>query len=154
MRKLKALRGVVIVAAAILTATMLSANAVTPVTVEMYRGESCHCCGPWIEHLESEGFAVSIQIVDDLTPLRERYGVPKDLAGCHFATVGNYFIEGHVPAQDIRKLLEEQPAINGIAVIGMPDSFPGTAATGKPFDVLAITDDRGSIEIFTSYYRD
>lgn len=94
-------------------------------SVTVYKTESCHCCQRWVEHLQGQGFQVQVQNERAINPLKKKLGVPEALWSCHTATVGGYIIEGHVPAQDIRRLLAERPAAMGLAVPGMPIGSPG-----------------------------
>ncbi len=70
-------------------------------------------------------------------------GVPSDLHSCHTAKVAGYIVEGHVPAEDIQRMLKEKPAIAGIAVAGMPMGSPGMEQGGskQPFNTIAFTKD-------------
>jgi hypothetical protein len=70
-------------------------------------------------------------------------GVPADLQSCHTAKVGGYIVEGHVPAEDIQRMLKEKPAIAGIAVAGMPLGSPGMeeGAMKQPFSTIAFSKD-------------
>ena len=70
-------------------------------------------------------------------------GVPADLQSCHTAKVGGYIVEGHVPAEDIQRMLKEKPAIAGIAVAGMPLGSPGMEQGGmkQPFSTIAFSKD-------------
>ena len=91
-----------------------------------------------------EGFKVETHEIDDVTPIRRRYGVPDHLASCHTAVVGGYAIEGHVPASDIEWLLRERPKVRGLAVPGMVPGSPGMdQGPPQPYETLAF-DDRGS----------
>jgi hypothetical protein len=94
-------------------------------TIEVWKSPSCQCCSKWIEHLQNDGFTVIAHNENAMNPLKTRLGVPQDLASCHTAVVDGYVIEGHVPAQDIRKLLREKPKALGLAVPGMPIGSPG-----------------------------
>ena len=80
-------------------------------------------------YLRSNGFPVQIEDRNDLTPIKRKYGVPRDLEGCHTAIVDGYVVEGHVPADLIDRVLRERPRITGIAVPGMPAGSPGMATT-------------------------
>lgn len=86
---------------------------------------SCGCCHLWVEHMQKAGFKVEIHDVDDLGPVKERVGVPYGKGSCHTAEVGGYFIEGHVPAEDVKRLLVEKPEAKGLTVPGMPMGSPG-----------------------------
>lgn len=91
----------------------------------VHKSASCGCCGLWVEHMRTAGFAVEVRNTDDLNPLKERVGVPYGKGSCHTAEVGGYFIEGHVPADDVKRLLAEQPDAKGLVLPGMPAGSPG-----------------------------
>src|SRR5690606_25795324 len=119
------------VAAAVLTfgvtaGVLVTAQSAAP-TIVVYKTPTCGCCTKWAEHLQANGFTVMAQNRDDLAPIRAQHGVPQRLLSCHTALVGSYIVEGHVPADDVKKLLAEQPAVEGIAGPGMPLGPPGTA---------------------------
>lgn len=101
-----------------------SASAVAPQMV-VYKSASCGCCGSWVEHMRDAGFAVDVRDEENLNPIKERLGVPHGKGSCHTAQVGGYFVEGHVPAADIRKLLAERPNALGLVLPGMPAGSPG-----------------------------
>ncbi len=94
-------------------------------TIEVVKSPYCGCCTHWVEYLRAEGFEVRVVEAEDVTPTARRLGVPDDLRSCHTASVNGYAVEGHVPAADIRRLLEERPQAAGIAVPGMPVGSPG-----------------------------
>lgn len=96
-----------------------------PAEIHVYKSPTCGCCAKWIDHLETNGFSVRTTEVADVGPVKRANGVPVNLGSCHTALVGGYVIEGHVPATDIARLLEEKPAIAGLAVPGMPIGSPG-----------------------------
>ena len=106
-----------------LAACAESQAAETAVTV--YKSPTCGCCSDWVDHLEENGFAVTVVDQTDVSPVKAAHGVPKELASCHTAVVEGYAVEGHVPADVIRRLLKERPAVKGIAVPGMPAGSPG-----------------------------
>ena len=89
---------------------------------------------------------------DKLTAISRQAGVTGELGSCHTAKVGNYVVEGHVPAADIQRMLKEKPAIAGIAAPGMPMGSPGMEAGGRrdPYDVIAFTKD-GKKSVFASH---
>lgn len=93
--------------------------------VQVYKSPTCGCCSKWVDYLRTEGFTVETTDVADLTAVKARYGVPGAMSSCHTALVGGYVVEGHVPAEDLRRLLSEQPDVTGIAVPGMPIGSPG-----------------------------
>jgi hypothetical protein len=87
-----------------------------------------------------------------LAAIGRQNGVTDELASCHTAKVGNYVVEGHVPAADIHRMLKEQPAIAGIAVPGMPMGSPGMEQGGRvePYQVIAFTKD-GKKTVFAKH---
>ena len=106
--------------------------------VTVYRVKTCGCCGKWAEHLKAAGFDVAIKVVDDVARVEGRNRVPEKLRTCHVAFVGPYVVEGHVPADVIKDLLRRRPAIDGIAVPGMPKGSPGMESpTPQPYEVIA-----------------
>ncbi len=94
-------------------------------TIEVVKSPYCGCCTQWVDYLRRSGFEVRVVEAEDVTPTARRLGVPDDLRSCHTATIEGYAIEGHVPVEDIRRLLAERPAAAGIAVPGMPIGSPG-----------------------------
>ena len=119
--------------------------------ITVYKSPTCGCCTAWVDHLRNEGFRVVAIDTTDLEPIKRRYDVPRRLSSCHTAVVGNYVIEGHVPAADIRRLLAERPQIRGLAVPGMPQGSPGmeTGVTER-YDVLALMGD-GKATVFATH---
>lgn len=91
----------------------------------VYKSPTCGCCGDWVEHMKEAGFEVEVHDVDDVNAIKAQNGVDRRLASCHTALIDGYVLEGHVPARDVRKLLEERPAVLGLAVPGMPAGSPG-----------------------------
>jgi hypothetical protein len=96
-----------------------------PISVTVYSSPTCGCCGHYESYLEAEGFAVKSVKTGDLPTIKGGYGIAPDMQSCHTTTIDGYFVEGHVPAEAIWKLLEEQPQIDGIALPGMPPGSPG-----------------------------
>lgn len=120
-------------------------------TVQVYKSPTCGCCDKWIEHLRAEGFAVEATDVSDLRRVKAENGVPPRLTACHTAFVGGYYVEGHVPASDVARLLEERPAVAGLAVPGMPEGSPGMEGPDpERYDVLAVERD-GSVRVFSTH---
>jgi hypothetical protein len=70
---------------------------------------------------------------------------------CHTAIVDGYIVEGHVPADDIWRLLSERPAVTGISAPGMPQLSPGmNSIEPQGYDVLSF-DRQGQVELFSRY---
>ena len=93
--------------------------------VVVYKSPTCGCCNKWVDHLRENGFSVKTQDVADTGPYKVRAGITPALASCHTAFVDGYAIEGHVPADDIKRLLKERPKVQGLTVPGMPIGSPG-----------------------------
>jgi hypothetical protein len=113
-------------------------------TLEVWKMRGCTCCAAWAKHFEAAGFGTEIHELDDLVPVRTAVGVPDDLGGCHTAKVAGYVVEGHVPVVAVQRLLNERPAVVGLAVPGMPMNSPGMeieGEQGEPFDVIAFAAD-------------
>ena len=91
---------------------------------------SCGCCSAWADHIRAAGFSIETRETSDINRFKVRQGVPRALFSCHTADVGGYVIEGHVPAQAIKRLLAERPQAKGLAVPGMPAGSPGMDVEG------------------------
>jgi hypothetical protein len=108
-------------------------------SMEVYKSPTCGCCDAWIEIMESSWFQIDVHEVDDVTAVKHDWGIPAEMASCHTTIVDGYFIEGHVPAKAITRLLEERPDFDGIAVPGMPAGSPGMGGQASgPLKVYAV----------------
>jgi hypothetical protein len=108
----------------------------------VYKDPSCGCCTKWIEHLRASGLRPTVHDRTDMDALKDGLGVPAALRSCHTAVAGKYVVEGHVPAADIKRLVNTAPkGIIGIAVPGMPAGSPGMEMGGRidRYDVLAFS---------------
>jgi hypothetical protein len=106
----------------------------------VYASPTCDCCRAWTRHLKSSGFAVTKELMNDVTPMKQRYGVPEELWSCHTAVVDGYAVEGHVPADLIQRMLSERRAIAGLAAPGMPNGSPGMEGSIRDrYEVIAFT---------------
>lgn len=106
--------------------------------VVVYKNAGCGCCSEWEKYMRAAGYPVESHELADLTPIKRKLGVPEKLASCHTAIVDGYVIEGHVPAADIAKILQERPKITGLAVPGMPSDAPGMdMGRGEPYQTIA-----------------
>lgn len=123
-----------------------------PLTISVYRSPTCGCCKDWVTHLRQHGFTVVDHVTADMTPVKERLGVPGAARSCHTATIGGYFIEGHVPADDIKRILAQQPQIRGLAVPGMVVGSPGMEVGDRkdPYTVVSVERD-GELRAFREY---
>lgn len=99
---------------------------------------NCGCCGAWVDHIRTSGFAVEVVESSEVNRLKARLGVPQALASCHTAEIGGYVIEGHVPAGEIKRLLAEKPQARGLAVPGMPVGSPGMEVEGVEPDTYEV----------------
>lgn len=111
-------------------AAAMPALAETLPPVEVFVPRPCLSCIEWAEHLRQNGFKVTLKEADDMAAVKRRFKVPADVASRMTARVAGYFIEGHVPAEDIKQLLKEKPKARGLAVPGLPMGAPGYEATG------------------------
>lgn len=102
------------------------------------RDPNCGCCGNWVAHVKAAGFPVEVIEIDDVAPLKAKLGVPDALTSCHTAEIGGYVVEGHVPAEAIKRLLTERPKATGLAVPGMPVGSPGMEIRGQAPDAYEV----------------
>jgi len=125
------------------------ANAATDITV--YKTPYCGCCTKWVDHLKANGFNVDVKTVEKTDSIRANLGIPDKLASCHTAVVGKYWVEGHVPADLIQMLLQDQPAnIKGLSAPGMPQGAPGMDIPNSPPYSIYSLDDNGQIEVYAT----
>ena len=108
-------------------------------SIVVYKTPTCSCCSKWVDHLRANGFEVDVNTVPNTAPTQARFGVPRQLGSCHTAKVGDYWVEGHVPAEIIQQLLDgKRDDIEGIAVPGMPAGSPGMESPNPvTYDVIA-----------------
>lgn len=137
-----------------IAATPFSFAGNIPTEIEIWKGPNCGCCKDWIRHLETNGFTAKVFNTGN-SDAREKLGLPIQYGSCHTAKIGNYVIEGHVPAREIRRLLKEHPEAVGLAVPAMPLGSPGMdgpeyQGRKDPFDVLLVKTD-GRASVFQAY---
>ena len=120
--------------------------------VIMHKNPGCGCCDLWAEHMRSFGFTVENIEDPELYTFKENKKIPRPLMSCHTAVIGDYFVEGHVPANDILRLLKEKPEhVTGIAVPGMPLGSPGMEhSQPQAFKTIAMLSD-GSAYVFETH---
>jgi hypothetical protein len=119
------------------------------IAATLYKNPSCTCCDAYADYLRANGFKVTVVEQPNMTMIKQKYGVRRDLRGCHSTVIGKYVVEGHVPVGPIKKLLAEKPDIKGISLPGMPQGSPGMAGTKQgPFEVLAITSGDGPAPVY------
>ena len=121
-------------------------------TITVWKSASCGCCQRWVDYLQDEGFEVTAHNVDDVVSIKRKLGMTDPaLYSCHTAKVGGYLIEGHVPASDIRRLLDDRPTLVGLAAPGMPQMSPGMLSIEpKGYDVLQFNA-KLETSVFSSY---
>src|SRR5688572_1756467 len=103
---------------AMIAATGLRSSAQKETAVQVFKDPTCGCCALWVEHLRKAGFTATVTDVGDMTAIKTKYRVPSRASSCHTALVGGYVVEGHVPAEDVQRMLTQKPAIVGIGVPG------------------------------------
>ncbi|AWV07290.1 DUF411 domain-containing protein [Marilutibacter maris] len=136
------------------TAPMAPESTALPPAI-VHKSPTCGCCELWVEHLREAGFTVEVRnhAPDALNRLKGEVGVPYGKGSCHTARIGDYFVEGHVPAADIKRLLAEAPQVNGraakgLALPGMPLGSPGMEVpdgTVQPYTVELVGEGGGTV---------
>ena len=119
----------------------------------VHKSPTCGCCGLWVDHLKEAGFQVEVRNSEDVMPVKQRLGVPYGKGSCHTAEIADYFIEGHVPAEDIKRLLAEKPDAKGLVLPGMPMGSPGMEGpegTARPYTVELVGRD-GTTSSFSQH---
>ncbi len=121
---------------------------------QVWRAPSCQCCEAWANHMRAAGFDLTINDLprSELDAKKSALGIPANFAGCHTAKIGKYVIEGHVPAEDVQKLIATGQDAIGLSVPGMPAGSPGMETGGEstPYDVMLIKAD-GTAEVFARH---
>lgn len=126
-------------ATALLVTTPLYGATTAPLTV--YRTASCTCCGAWVTAMTRAGYAAKVVVVENVTPIASKHGVPFELSSCHLATISGYVTVGHVPPADVTRLLRERPKAIGLTVPGMPLGSPGMEmpdGSKEPYNTLLL----------------
>ena len=120
--------------------------------ITVFKDPNCGCCKEWIEHLRKHAFRVTAKDTNHVSGIKRSGRVPSQLVSCHTAFVNGYVIEGHVPAEDIKRLLKEKPKVAGLAVGGMPIGSPGMEVGNRKdkYDVIAFNRD-GSTQVFARH---
>lgn len=124
-------------------------------SIEIWKSPTCGCCKDWLEYMQKNGFTVATIHSAGNTNARKALGIPSKFGSCHTAKIDGYAIEGHVPAQDIRRLLKEKPNAIGLAVPEMPIGSPGMdgpeyKGQKDQFQVLLIQKD-GTAAVYRQY---
>ncbi|CAM3781135.1 DUF411 domain-containing protein [Vreelandella rituensis] len=139
-------------AGAAMMMTLGAGQAMAEPVVTVHSDPNCGCCSGHVEHMKASGFDVEHIKTDDMRSIKREHGITSNLASCHTSTVDGYVIEGHVPASDIRKLLETRPDVAGIAAPGMPSGSPGME-NGRvdTYSVLSWKEISGPTEVFATH---
>lgn len=118
-------------------------------TVVVHKTPTCGCCAKWVDHVKAAGFAVEVHDHQNLATIKLEHGVSGELQSCHTAIVDGYVVEGHVPADQIIRLITERPDVKGIAVPGMPIGSPGMEQGPRvePYNVVAF-DGQGNVALY------
>lgn len=147
MLKLRSSVAVIVLIAGVTLTAWRSGSTPLP-AMRVVKSRSCGCCAKWTEYIQKAGFTVTVDNQDEFTALKRANGVTKELESCHTAFVGGYVIEGHVPADLVKKLLVEKPAgVKGLAAPGMPASAPGMDMPGQHYTIYSF-DAQGHSKIY------
>jgi hypothetical protein len=119
--------------------------------LQVWKSPTCTCCGKWVAHMQAAGFEVSATNVANVNVYKEQHGLPMQLASCHTGIVGGYVVEGHVPAEDVIRMLAEKPAIKGLAVPGMPLGSPGMEAPNAQYYETVAFDAEGHVSVWAKH---
>lgn len=120
--------------------------------VTVYQNPTCECCTDWGEYMKEQGFEVEYEVVESTQPVREDLGIPEALGSCHTAVMGDYVVEGHVPSEDVKRMLMDDRDIRGLAVPGMPVGSPGMERGDRvdAYNVIAFNE-QGQTEVYAQY---
>ena len=137
---------------ALLSSMLLSSSTYAAEVIQVFKTPTCGCCSIWVQHLKANGFTPKVTDVPSTAEYRRKFGVPEKLQSCHTAVIRGYAIEGHVPAQDIKRLLKTRSKGSGLAVPGMPIGSPGMEQGDRrdPYSVL-LFDSAGKVSEFQRY---
>lgn len=121
-------------------------------SIVVYKDPHCDCCERWMQYLEANRFVVRVENVNNLGEVKKRFGIPREKDACHTGIIEGYFIEGHVPAEDIKRLIRTKPDAKGLVVTGMPIGSPGMeqGKSIQPYDVL-LMDRAGKWTVFAHH---
>lgn len=146
MRRISKVIGISVGALFVMTAAAFAAE------LSVTKPSWCGCCAAWITHMRDAGFDVTVHEEEDLTAIKAKMGIEPKLQSCHTGEVEGYAIEGHVPAEDVARLLKERPDARGLTVPGMPVGSPGMEMGHRhdAYEVLLILKD-GTTEVFSKH---
>lgn len=138
-------------AAVMLASLYLPTLAVAGGVVELYKNPYCGCCDLYAEHLAENGFDVKMINTNDMQSIKQKFGVPEKLEGCHTATIDGYVFEGLIPAENIQRVLAERPPVKGLSVPGMPVGAPGMPGQKKAPIHVYYLDASSKPKVFSSF---
>lgn len=135
---------------------LLAASVVRPAfaaapRLDVFKTPGCGCCSLWADHMAAAGFDVRVAESPNTTALKTELGIPRDLWSCHTGIVEGYAVEGHVPADDVARLLAERPRAIGLSVPGMPIGSPGMedGDLREPYEVILFSE--GARSVFAAH---
>lgn len=146
--------GLLAIASGLATGFRPAEAVAAPTAIRVVKDPNCGCCKAWVEIIEAEGFAATVELLDydALQAHKAASGIPQAMASCHTAHVEGYVVEGHVPPADIRRLIAERPDAIGLSVPGMPYGSPGMGPeTEREAYIVYLIRRDGSAEVFTTY---
>ncbi|MEC9376212.1 MAG: DUF411 domain-containing protein [Pseudomonadota bacterium] len=120
---------------------------------EIYKSPSCGCCSKWVDHLKDNGFEVITKNKTNMSDIKKLFGVPQSYASCHTAIIGDYVIEGHIPAENILDLLQKKTRVKGLTVPGMPLGSPGMESSQSQDYVVYSFNEAGEITPFAEHKK-
>lgn len=139
-----------LIAALGFSATALAGGAAQ--SIHVYKSPTCGCCSDWVDHLEDNGFEVKATDTNDMGKIKADAGLIAGLGSCHTAFIGDYVIEGHVPADDIKRLIREAPQATGLSAPGMPMGSPGMEmGDRKDHYKVILFNEAGQTRIFSQH---
>lgn len=129
-------------------------NVPASLAMQVYKDPACGCCTAWAEVAQAAGYQVTVSEHPDMASVKRRLRVPEELWSCHTAEIGRFAIEGHVPMESLRRLLQGvDQSVLGLAVVGMPRGSPGMEmADGSkdPYRVMSFAAN-GQATVFDQY---
>lgn len=119
--------------------------------VVMYKRPNCKCCNKWAAYMEASGYSVAVRPTKRLAAFKKKFGISRKASSCHTALINGYVVEGHVPVEDVKRMLKEQPEAIGITAPGMPKGSPGMPSPNpEPYKVYLIGKD-GSLSVYAQH---
>ena len=136
----------------ILFATLAATSASAGSLLKVYKSPTCGCCTDWVTHMQEKGFETEVNETENLFPIKTMAQIPAGKGSCHTGFIDGYVVEGHVPAEEVERLLEERPEAIGLTVPGMPVGSPGMEMGDRrdPYEVLLIHND-GSTSVWSRH---